>query len=575
MNRFWILDVNIEKNNISVWLKSRDMVIKKIYTYNPIFYAWMGEDLYELKRSLNDLWYVKDVTTAPHTRMWLYTTGLFPTSKVLVNNNLAPVLDENDSRERIDYELPDFKSVNLEVIVKNSHIRPRLDDKLDSIKVKSGDEKIVIDGFNEADMLISMCKTINKLDPDIIYTRNGDSFVFPYLIARASYNDVIEDISLSRDGYPFDKSLIYLRNGGSYQSYGITYYTSPLQYILHGRLHINGAIGTRAFPWRGIEGIIEVARVTMVPIQSVARITIGQAMTSMQFYEAIRRDILIPRYKVNTSEKFKSGLKIISSDKGGFIFTPKMGFFENVYELDFTSMYPTIMLSRNLSPETILCSCNDGKKTVPELGYNICDKRTGLVPRVLKLILDKRMKYKQLVREFGKESKYEVRQAALKWILVTSFGYMGYRNARFGRIEAHESVTAFARKILLDTMHIAEKYGFNIIHGIVDCLWIQPKNRTKIEDIDIENFCHEVKKRTQINLENNGKYDWIIFLPLKALPSIATLNHYYGRFEDGTMKIRGLALRKHDTPNIIKKAQKEILDVLKNAKNWHSSPNIL
>ena len=45
-------------------------------------------------------------------------------------------------------------------------------------------------------------------------------------------------------------------------------------------------------------------------------------------------------------------------------------------------------------------------------------------------------------------------------MLVTCFGYLGYRNARFGRIEAHEAVTAFGREKLLTAKEICEENGF-------------------------------------------------------------------------------------------------------------------
>ncbi|MHA1271330.1 MAG: DNA polymerase domain-containing protein [Candidatus Helarchaeota archaeon] len=619
MNESWILDVNIEANNIVVWLKDNNKVIKKIYPYNPSFYISTKEvSFHEVMKSLEDyphivsadlvrkyinirdhnkssvlritvdklqnynrikhkLEHFKDFklynTDIPHVRMWLYKNDLFPTAKVAYNgcNNLKLV--DYESRGIVDYEIPNFKSIQLDIDVESTHIRPRIDDVLKAVVITTDDEKIVLDNMREVELLLEMCNVINDLDPDIIYTEDGDSFLFPYLIGRGSHYDILNQMTLSRDGYPFEKSLIHLKGAGSYQSYGIMYYRSPLQYFLHGRLHIDGAMGTRAFPWQGLNGIIEVARVTMVPIQSVARITIGQAMTSMQFYEAIKNDILIPSRKINTSEKFKSGLTLLKSDKGGFIFTPKMGFFEDVYELDFTSMYPTIMLTRNISPETILCSCKNTRYKVPELGYNICDKRLGLIPRVLKLILNKRLKYKNLAKRYGKDSHYYARQAALKWILVTSFGYMGYRNARFGRIEAHESVTAFAREILLKTLHIAENYGFRVIHGIVDCLWLQKGRNNNLDDI--KSFCQDVKDKTKINLENKGKYNWLIFLPLKSESSIATLNHYYGKFEDGTMKIRGLQIRKHDTPKIVKDAQKDVLNIFKKANNWKEFSDVI
>jgi DNA polymerase I len=113
------------------------------------------------------------------------------------------------------------------------------------------------------------------------------------------------------------------------------------------------------------------------------------------------------------------------------------------------------MLKNNISAETVLCKCcPDSPLRVPELGYNICVKRKGIVPKTLELLLRKRFKYKELMAD-ADDAKlkrvYNMRQAALKWILVTCFGYLGYRNARFGRVDAHMAVCAFARDTLLKT----------------------------------------------------------------------------------------------------------------------------
>ena len=68
---------------------------------------------------------------------------------------------------------------------------------------------------------------------------------------------------------------------------------------------------------------------------------------------------------------------------------------------------------------------------------------------------------------------YDKRQAALKWILVTSFGYLGFNNSKFGRIDAHIAVCAFARDIMLKISKVVETHGFEIIHGIVDSIWVK------------------------------------------------------------------------------------------------------
>ena len=63
---------------------------------------------------------------------------------------------------------------------------------------------------------------------------------------------------------------------------------------------------------------------------------------------------------------------------------------EQVAEYDFVSLYPNIMLKKNLSAETICCDCcRNSKLRVPELDYNICEKRIGITPTSLRIVLKK------------------------------------------------------------------------------------------------------------------------------------------------------------------------------------------
>ena len=184
------------------------------------------------------------------------------------------------------------------------------------------------------------------------------------------------------------------------------------------------------------------------------------------------------------TEHFKTVEELLIADRGGFIFEPQLGIHEEVAEFDFVSLYPNIMLQKNISAETVCCNCCPSSKLrVPELDYNICEKRTGIVPTALKIVLDKRSQYKKYLKQITTTDKsiYDARQSALKWILVTSFGYLGFNNAKFGRIDAHIAVCAFDRQIFLQTSKIAERYGFRIVHGIIDSIWVQNMG-AKIED---------------------------------------------------------------------------------------------
>ena len=90
--------------------------------------------------------------------------------------------------------------------------------------------------------------------------------------------------------------------------------------------------------------------------QRRARFSIGSSMSSIQFYQAIKDDILLPRNK-KIPETFKSAMDLLVGDRGGFVFKPRVGIHDCIGELDFSSMYPSLMSKYNISAETVLCKC--------------------------------------------------------------------------------------------------------------------------------------------------------------------------------------------------------------------------
>ncbi|MFX1295186.1 MAG: DNA polymerase domain-containing protein [Promethearchaeota archaeon] len=463
----WLLDLNLQGDRIALWLKHPSKIMRKLIKYQPTFYVVPQKIGYaEMEKILESHSHVDQVELVqrfypiqahktrpvfrvlcdrlstfartwrdienlerakvcnvdfPLVQKWMYETGFFPMARIKYSvGDTVNALELCDSRETIQYEIPDLKRIKLEIGIKTRYLVVRKQDPLKWIRIHNGEE-ILIEKITEHDMLLELIRTIRELDPDIIVTDNGDNFLFPYLIARASKYGLLNIFTFSRDGIPLHKCLHKFHGSGSYFSYGIMYYRPSRQFYLHGRIHIDEGSGTHAFPMQGLPGMVEVARITLSPMQKVSRITIGQAMTSMQFYKAHQLDILIPQSKTNTAEYFKSGSKILQSDRGGFIYSPIVGFYENVAETDFSSMYPSIMLTRNISPETVLCSCQDSPLKVPELGYNVCNKREGLVPQALKLVLAKRQAYKKLAKQGPNKERYSSMEKALKWILVTCF----------------------------------------------------------------------------------------------------------------------------------------------------------
>ena len=355
----------------------------------------------------------------PFAQMYLYERDLFPLALAEVEINKEGLRwSIKDSREAIDYELPPLRKIRLKVeTVKTSRVQ-RFGDKLDSITITHHDDTIIIDSADEVEKLLELVEVFRRIDPDIILTHDGDSFIFPYLAQRAEQHRILDKLILDREGTPL---RVYETQGHSYFSYGRILYRQTAARLL-GRLHID-EVNAFFVNDCGLEGLFEAARICMMPMQRASRATIGTSLASLQFYHALKEDVLIPWNK-SEPEEFKDGNELVVADRGGFIYEPQVGIHDDVGELDFSSLYPMIMLKKNLSGETVRCRCcPNSADRVPELGWNICERWNGIVPRSLNILLRKRSLYKRFKREATDPPtrlKFDQRQAALKWILVCS-----------------------------------------------------------------------------------------------------------------------------------------------------------
>lgn len=494
---------------------------------------------------------------------YLYEKDVFPFAHMMVvDSGKRLYYDVLDAVESVDYRIPPLRSLWLRVSAKKEGASNRMTDNIDCISLEGSGRDLILDEGGEEQKILELVKTVREEDPDLIFTEGGDSFWLPYLAYRASANGILDSFVLSREAIPLKAGK---GRGTTFFSYGRVYHKAAMQ-RLFGRVHID-VKNTFIYAACGLEGLIEVSRTCRVPLHRAVRASIGTIMSSLQLYTACKDNILIP-WRKNEPESFKTAWELLIADRGGFIFEPKLGFHTDVFEVDFTSMFPTLMLTRNISAETVLCQCCPNSETrVPELGYNICERRKGIVPKTLDLLLKKRLKYKDLMKEvedISLKHAYNMRQAALKWILVTCFGYLGYRNARFGKVDAHIAVCAFARDSLLKTARMAEQHGFEIIHGIVDSLWLKKVNTSPREVAD---FCREVSNDIGVTLGVEGKYRWMVFLPSRVLEGVPVLNRFYGVFENGEIKLRGVEARRGDTPVFIVKAQMEMINKLAGANS--------
>jgi DNA polymerase-2 len=141
---------------------------------------------------------------------------------------------------------------------------------------------------------------------------------------------------------------------------------------------------------------------------------------------------------------------------------------------------------------------------------------------------------------------------------------LGFKNARFGRIDAHIATCAFSRQILRKAVALAESRGFKLVHGIVDSMWLKKPGAALAE---YEDLCREIEVQLHFPIGFEGLYKWIVFLNSHTNPRLPVLNRYYGALQDGKLKLRGIDLRKHDTPGIVRRCQSDMLALFAHAEN--------
>lgn len=155
---------------------------------------------------------------------------------------------------------------------------------------------------------------------------------------------------------------------------------------------------------------------------------------------------------VEIRKKQKSDLK------GADVLSPKKGLSKNVIILDYKSLYPTIMMARNICYTTLVTD-----DSIPEEDLNISPTNgkfikskiyKGIIPSILEDLLTKRVETKNKMKETSNSDEKKVldaTQLALKILLNSFYGYSGYERARLFSLIVGNSVTSYGRYNIHDS----------------------------------------------------------------------------------------------------------------------------
>ncbi len=407
----------------------------------------------------------------------------------------------------------------------------------------------------------AVASAVAERDPDVLVVSTAD--IVAWLFEAADAYGI--DLELGRR-----PRHTKLAGESTYESYG-TVGHSPARYTVPGRVVVDES-NSFFIDESGLDGCLDLVERTGLPFEELGWASIGRVLTAMQIREAAARDVLVP-WQAWRPEFFKQSSTLDDADRGGTTLAPEVGVHDDVHELDFASLYPNIIRTRNISLETVRCGCCDNA-AVPGLGYSICES-DGYLPDVLGPLIDARSEIKRQIpdAEAAQREQLEAASSAIKWILVSCFGYQGFSNAKFGRIECHESINTFAREIILDAKAALEDAGWRVLHGIVDSIWVTPAESR--EQRPLKDVAAEISAASEIKLEHECAFDWVAFCPMRNADAGA-LTRYFGKRRDEVLpeaglgdaiKTRGIEGRQRSTPPWVEAVQNAALHVFDDTRS--------
>ena len=457
-----------------------------------------------------------------------------------------------DTPWELNPKLPNLRILYIKPDVNPTHAEPKyLSLEFQPFKYRLSFEK-------PREILGILNTLLMQYNPDVILTSYGDTWLFTRLEELSE-----ETGTLFNPNRDLSRS-IRRKKEISFHNYGQAHYRGE-QVHLFGRWHIDDQ-NCMTFGDYGLMGAIEQSRVCGLPAQEIARRSPGAGIAAMQTLTALRRGILIP-YQQQKGEVSKTYDQLFVADRGGLVFEPLLGIYPNVAILDFVSMYPSIMVEYNVSPETVATQEEDSW-IIPELNVRV-SSREGLIPATLRPMVYKRAAIKRLLKKMDKNdsryARYKAIANSLKWLCVVAYGRLGFANSTFGRINSHEAVTHIGRKMILRAKEIVEDHGFTVLHIYVDSLFIYREETTTQQDYQL--ILEEIECETRLPIEVEEVYSWMAFVSARHNPNIPVANRFFGLQPDGEYKVRGLAVRREDTPMFVADIQLKILQILAKEKD--------
>lgn len=466
------------------------------------------------------------------------------------------------------------------------------------------DELEVLDG--EAEMIERFKEIIEEQAPDIITGYYSGGFDFPYLLKRAEKYKIKLDIGLDyseisptrgakpnmqniglvhMDVLPFIRRVISMKmntdsftlNAVAHELLGAKKYEVDMEMFAEhwddcteeldtfARYNLQDAKLTYELCEKILPNVIELVKLVGLTIFDI---------NDMSFSQLVEWYLMRRTVEFNHAIPNKPGHKLIEQRmyqrvKGAFVYEPTPGLYEDIAVFDFRSLYPTVIVAHNISPETLNCDCCEKKDLVPledkELWF--CRNKEGFFSSILKEILERRARVKSMMKSADPDKRVllDARQYSLKILLNAFYGYLGFYAARWYSKDSARAVTAYARHYIHSVIDAAKKQGFKIIYGDTDSVFLSLKGKNTEDALKFVDDIN-AKLPEDMELEYEGFYPRALFVQTKGTEAGAK-KRYAMISEDKNIVIKGFETVRRNWSFIAKDMQKEVIRIILDEKD--------
>ena len=484
-------------------------------------------------------------------------------------------------------ELPSLKMMAFDIECYNPRGTPKPSRDpviLIATYTSDGERKVFMaKGRNDRGLLKEFVDYVKAYDPDVIVGYNSNSFDWPYLVERAKKLGV--NLTISRTNSPPAQSVyghysivgranvdLYnfaeeiaevkvktLENVADYLGVKkkservlikgeeiYKYWDDPSKRETLIRYVLDDVESTYGLAKEMLPFAYQLSRVVGLPLDQVGAASVGFRVEWRLMREAFLFNELVPNRVERPYHPYK----------GAIVLEPKPGIHENVAVMDFSAMYPNIMIKMNISPDTYVPKGEDvppdSVYITPEVGHMFRKSPDGFYRRVLTKLLRLRNEVRRAMKEIPPtDPEYRVldeRQKALKVIANATYGYCGWVGARWYKREIAEATTAWGRKIIKETIEIAKGLGLEIIYGDTDSVFV------KYVPEKVEKFCKVIEERIGLHIKPDKIYVRVFFTEAKK--------RYCGLLPDGRVDVVGLEAVRGDWSELAKDVQEEIIRII-------------